>query len=48
MTPLPIYARRIIVPAHLGLVLCWDSPRTRLAAKHAPFVPALAPVHVLN
>lgn len=29
MTPLPIYARRIIVPAHLGLVLCWDSPRWR-------------------
>lgn len=48
MTPPRPYHLFIIIPAHLGLVLRWDSPRTRLAAPHAPFVPALAPVHVLN
>jgi len=48
MTPLPVFARRLIIPAHLGLVLRWDSPRTHAAAGHAPFVPALGRVAVLN
>lgn len=47
MTPLPIYTRSIIIPAHLGLVLRWDSPRTRQTIDRAPFVP-VSPVRILN
>lgn len=48
MNPPRPYHRFIVIPAHLGLVLRWDSPRTRLAAQRALFVPALAPVHIVN
>lgn len=46
MTPPRPYHRFIIIPAHLGLVLRWDTPRTR-AAQYDWVVPAL-PVCVLN
>lgn len=47
MTPTRPFHRFIVIPAHLGLVLRWDSPRTR-AAQFDLVVPSLRPVHILN